>query len=134
MDVSIIALNKSNKKIEWAGANRPLLIVDPKGEMQRIEGDKFPVGGIQIQEKRCFKTHTVQADDGTMAYLFSDGYADQFGGEKGKKFMLRRFHSLLADIHLMTADEQQAALRHTFEDWKQNHEQVDDVLIAGIQL
>lgn len=134
MDVSIIALNKSNKKIEWAGANRPLLIVDPKGEMQRIEGDKFPVGGIQIQEKRCFKTHTVQADEGSMAYLFSDGYADQFGGEKGKKFMLRRFHSLLADIHLMTADEQQAALRHTFEDWKQNHEQVDDVLIAGIQL
>ena len=69
-----------------------------------------------------------------MAYLFSDGYADQFGGLKGKKFMLRRFHALLGDIHLMSAEEQQQALRQNFEDWRQNHEQVDDVLIVGIQL
>lgn len=133
MDVSIICLHRQGK-IKWAGANRPLLIIDPSGEVQRIEGDKFPLGGVQFQKERRFSTHEIVVERGSMAYLFSDGYADQFGGLKGKKFMLRRFHALLGDIHLMSAEEQQQALRQNFEDWRQNHEQVDDVLIVGIQL
>lgn len=133
MDVSIICLNKQGE-IEWAGANRPLLIVDTLGELLRLDGDKFPVGGVQIEMARSFTTRQIITEKGSMAYMFSDGYADQFGGEKGKKFMLRRFHALLGDIHLMSVDEQQQALKQNFEDWKQNHEQVDDVLIVGIQL
>jgi len=134
MDVSIICLHPKKQRTEWAGANRPLILLNPQGEMFRVEGDKFPVGGVQFEQSRTFTTQQITAEKGSMAYLFSDGYADQFGGERGKKFMLRRFHALLGDIHYMSADEQQQALRRTFEDWKQNHEQVDDVLIVGIQL
>ena len=133
MDVSIICLYPEGQ-IKWAGANRPLLIIDPSGELQRIEGDKFPLGGIQFQKQRRFSTHEIAVEKGSMAYMFSDGYVDQFGGLKGKKFMLRRFHALLGDIHLMSAEEQQLALRQNFEEWRQNHEQVDDVLIVGIEL
>ncbi len=66
--------------------------------------------------------------------MFSDGYPDQFGGEKGKKFMVKRFHDLLTEIHLMGAEEQRLHLKSEFEKWRQNHEQVDDVLIVGIEL
>jgi serine phosphatase RsbU (regulator of sigma subunit) len=69
-----------------------------------------------------------------MAYMFSDGYADQFGGEKGKKFMVKRFHDLLGTIHRKTAEEQRLALKNNFEEWRSNHEQVDDVLIVGIEI
>ena len=67
-----------------------------------------------------------------MAYLSSDGYADQFGGEKGKKFMVKRFHELLCQIHLHSPEEQKAELMKNFDQWRQNHEQVDDVLIVGV--
>jgi len=67
-----------------------------------------------------------------MAYLSSDGYADQFGGEKGKKFMVKRYHELLCKIHLYSPEEQKAELMKNFDQWRQNHEQVDDVLIVGV--
>jgi serine phosphatase RsbU (regulator of sigma subunit) len=67
-----------------------------------------------------------------MAYMFSDGYADQFGGEKGKKFMVKRFYDLLMDIHAKDIMDQKYLLLENLEKWKGNHEQVDDVLVIGI--
>jgi serine phosphatase RsbU (regulator of sigma subunit) len=69
-----------------------------------------------------------------MAYMFTDGYADQFGGERGKKFMVKRFHQLLMQIHLKSADDQRKELELSFDAWRHNHEQVDDVLIVGIEI
>jgi ligand-binding sensor domain-containing protein/serine phosphatase RsbU (regulator of sigma subunit) len=134
MDVSIISINDSKKEIKWAGANRPLVIVDKDGELTKLDGNKFPIGGAQYDVDRKFTTQAVNPSKVSMAYMFSDGYADQFGGERGKKYMVKRFHDLLSTIHLKNAEEQKAALKNSFEAWRLNHEQVDDVLIVGIEI
>ena len=134
MDVSIIAINDKKADIKWAGANRPLILIDNKSEFSKYDGNKFPVGGAQLDNERVFTTHQIITKAPSMAYMFSDGYADQFGGEKGKKFMVKRFHDLLSNIHLKTADEQRVELKNNFEDWRKSHEQVDDVLIVGIEI
>jgi len=134
MDVSIIAINDTKKEIKWAGANRPLVMVNKDGELSKLDGNKFPIGGAQYDVNRSFTTHAVNPATAAMAYMFSDGYADQFGGEKGKKFMVKRFHELLGGIHLKSAEEQRTELKKHFEDWRANHEQVDDVLIVGIEI
>jgi ligand-binding sensor domain-containing protein/serine phosphatase RsbU (regulator of sigma subunit) len=134
MDVSIITINDKAKEIKWAGANRPLVIVNTDGELVKLDGNKFPIGGAQYDVNRTFTTRTVNVNKVSMAYMFSDGYADQFGGEKGKKFMVKRFHDLLGTIHLKSAEEQRLELKKHFEQWRLNHEQVDDVLIVGIEI
>lgn len=134
MDVSIITINDARNEIKWAGANRPLVIVNKNGELSKLDGNKYPIGGAQYDVNRSFTTHTVNAAKASMAYMFSDGYADQFGGEKGKKFMVKRFHELLGSIHLKSAEEQRMELKSHFEQWRHNHEQVDDVLIVGIEI
>lgn len=134
MDVSIITINDEKREVKWAGANRPLILIDANGSLTKYDGDKFPVGGAQFDINRVFTTKTVDVKMASMAYMFSDGYADQFGGDKGKKFMVKRFHDLLTTIHLHTAEEQRNVLLNHFEQWRQNHEQVDDVLIVGIEI
>lgn len=134
MDVSIISINDSKKVIKWAGANRPLVILNKSGELSKYDGNKFPIGGAQYDVNRTFLTREIIVNEASMAYMFSDGYPDQFGGEKGKKFMVKRFHDLLAEIHLLSAEEQQSRLKNEFENWRKNHEQVDDVLIVGIEI
>lgn len=134
MDVSLIAISNDQKDIRWAGANRPLVLVNRENELSKLDGNKFPVGGAQLDQDRQFTSHRVKPNGPSMAYMFSDGYADQFGGDKGKKFMVKRFHDLLMTIHQLPAEEQRAALKKNFDDWRANHEQVDDVLIVGIEV
>ena len=134
MDVSLITINDQAKEVKWAGANRPLVMIDANGVFSKYDGNKFPVGGAQSDANRSFTSHVIPVVLSTMAYMFSDGYADQFGGEKGKKFMVKRFHELLNDIHLLPAEEQRNALEKNFDSWRNNHEQVDDVLIVGIEI
>jgi serine phosphatase RsbU (regulator of sigma subunit) len=92
------------------------------------------VGGAQLNSERVFKTNVLNTGVAAMAYMTSDGYADQFGGEKGKKFMVKRFHDLLQTIHLLPADEQRRLLQENFDAWRSNHEQVDDVLVVGLEI
>jgi serine phosphatase RsbU (regulator of sigma subunit)/ligand-binding sensor domain-containing protein len=134
MDVSMITINDEKKEVKWAGANRPLVLIDAEGNTSKYDGNKFPVGGAQLDIDRVFTTHTIPIKIASMAYMFSDGYADQFGGDKGKKFMVKRFHSLLTTIHRHPAEEQRRVLYDNFMQWRQNHEQVDDVLIVGIEI
>lgn len=134
MDVSLIAISNDNKDIRWAGANRPLVLVSKTNELVKYDGNKFPVGGAQLDHNRQFTSNRIKPDGPCMAYMSSDGYADQFGGDKGKKFMVKRFHDLLMTIHQLPAEEQRLALKKSFDDWRANHEQVDDVLIVGIEI
>lgn len=134
MDVSIISIRSTTNEVKWAGANRPLVIVNKNSALTKLDGNKYPIGGAQYDVNRSFLTHTITVEQGSMAYMFSDGYADQFGGEKGKKFMVKRFHELLSAIHLKSAEAQREELRNHFEQWRANHEQVDDVLIVGIEI
>lgn len=134
MDVSIISINDKLGEIKWAGANRPLVLINAEGNMVKYDGNKYPVGGAQIDVKRVFTTHTIKKGAPTMAYMFTDGYADQFGGDKGKKFMVKRFNELLLNIYLRNTEEQKRELENNLEQWRQNHEQVDDVLVVGIAI
>ena len=131
MDVSLIAVNYTDKIVKWAGANRPLVLINTAGEYFKYDGNKFPVGGAQLDTNRQFTTHQINVTN-AMAYMFSDGYADQFGGEKGKKYMVKKFNDLLMVIYHTSPEVQRAELEKSFEQWKLNHEQVDDVLVVGI--
>jgi serine phosphatase RsbU (regulator of sigma subunit) len=136
MDCSIITLPIDTGKgpVYWAGANRPLVLIDAQGSLVKYDGNKYPVGGVQVDINRKFSTHEIKPELSSMVYMFSDGYADQFGGDKGKKYMVKRFHNLLTNIHLRSPEEQKKELELSFEQWRQNHEQVDDVLVVGIAI
>lgn len=132
MDVSLISIHSISGKVNWAGANRPLIVIDKAGTLTKHEGDKYPIGGAQLDGNRQFNTKSINYEPNSMAYMFSDGYADQFGGEKGKKFMVKRFYDLLLEIHSKDIMDQKYLLLENLEKWKGNHEQVDDVLVIGI--
>ncbi|MFN8116928.1 MAG: two-component regulator propeller domain-containing protein [Bacteroidia bacterium] len=134
MDVSILAINTETRECHWAGAFRSLVIVDNNGDLEKIEGNKYPVGGAQLDSDRIFTTHTLHLQKNDCLYMFTDGYADQFGGQKGKKFMVKQFHDNLKSIHQYSIVEQQKELDRQFNDWKGGFEQVDDVLVIGIKL
>jgi len=134
MDVSLLAIHTTTHQVTWAGANRPLVLVNAEGALSRLEGNKFPVGGVQAEINREFNTHQVVTEGRVMTYMFSDGYADQFGGEKGKKFMVKRLHETLCKIHNLPANDQRDWLDKEFEAWRGELEQVDDVLVVGIEI
>lgn len=131
MDASILVLHPDGN-IQWAGAYRPIVIIKYNGQIQKIEGDKYPIGGVQINPDRQYTLHTLQIEKGDAIYLFSDGYADQFGGDKGKKMMMKRFVELLQQVHTRPVNEQKQILEQFFYQWKGSHDQVDDVLVIGI--
>jgi ligand-binding sensor domain-containing protein/serine phosphatase RsbU (regulator of sigma subunit) len=133
MDVSMISVNEKSGEIFWAGAFRPVVIVRADGSLEKVDGDKYSVGGAQTNVNRKFHTHKLNLNQQDAIYLYSDGYADQFGGEKGKKYMVKRFNELLCSIHTYDMQEQQNVLLKAFEEWRGLHEQIDDVLVVGIR-
>ena len=134
MDVSILALNTESKECRWAGAFRSLVIVYKNGALEKLEGNKYPVGGAQLDTQRIFTTQKLKLNEDDCLYMFTDGYADQFGGSKGKKFMVKQFHDNLKSIHSYSVADQQKHLENQLNDWKGNLEQIDDVLVIGIKM
>lgn len=131
MDGVLICVDKSSGEIAYAAANnKPLLIT--ASQVIELPGDKMPIG---IGEKKDdFTTHTISYAKGDRLYLFTDGFADQFGGEKGKKFKHKQLQQLIADINNKSSTEKKEILNQTFENWRGSLEQVDDVCIAGLAL
>lgn len=134
MDVSILAINTETRVCFWAGAFRSLVVISNENQFEKIEGNKYPVGGAQSGANKLFATHSRVLKENDMLYMFTDGYADQFGGEKGKKFMAKRFHDHLISIHHLDIVQQKIALENQFNLWKGNCDQVDDVLVIGIKV
>jgi ligand-binding sensor domain-containing protein/serine phosphatase RsbU (regulator of sigma subunit) len=134
MDVSIIAINTETNECLWSGAFRSLVIINNDNKLEKIEGNKYSVGGSQLNSNRVFTTHlrTLQPNDAI--YMFTDGYADQFGGPKGKKFMAKRFYQSLKQINKLDIHHQSQELENQFNDWKGIQEQVDDVLVVGLKI
>ena len=102
--------------------------------MIQTKGDKFPIGAFLDETPQKFTNNKIQLIADDIIYIFSDGYADQFGGEHGKKFMYKRFRDLLLDIYKKDIKEQKQILDDTIEKWKNNLEQVDDILIIGLRV
>ena len=132
MDMSFCIINSRNTQVQYAGAYRPLYIVR-KGELSTIMPDKVSIGGISPEEKFQFEDHWLQLEDGDFLLVCSDGYADQFGSEFGKKLGRRNFANLIIEASKMdNADEMAKFLYDKHIEWRGNLEQVDDISIVGI--
>jgi serine phosphatase RsbU (regulator of sigma subunit)/soluble cytochrome b562 len=133
MDIALCSLDYETRTLTYAGAFNPLFIAR-KGEVLITKADKFPIGSFLDGAVKEFTEHEIQLEENDMVYVFSDGYQDQFGGSKGKKFMVRRFRELLAKISSKDPDDQHDILEKNFAEWKGKEEQVDDILIIGVRV
>lgn len=140
MDIALCSLNEDATILEYAGANRPLWIFrkNKTGEeaFEMIKANKFPIGGLEMENevKRTFTNHTINVEKGDIIYIFSDGYADQFGGPKGKKYMVGSMQKFVTEITKKPIKEQERLLLKNFLDWKGSLEQIDDVLVIGFRI
>ncbi len=134
MDISLISMLPDDDRvtIKWAGANNPLWYIEDVC-LKEIEPDKQAIGR-GYSKPRPFKTTTLSLKRGTAIYLFSDGFADQFGGLKNKKFTYKQLKEKLTQISPLTMDLQKKELEKTFNQWKSDQEQIDDVLVLGFRL
>ncbi|MBV6404100.1 MAG: SpoIIE family protein phosphatase [Flavobacteriales bacterium] len=131
MDMALCVYDPATRSLEYAGANCPLYLVRDR-EVIQYTPNKTPIGGFELHGQP-FTDHHIQLREGDGVYIFSDGYADQFGGPKGKKFLYRRFRELLVAISNEPLEAQRRALLEAFMDWKGAHEQVDDILVIGMR-
>lgn len=129
MDISLLAKNLSTNEIAWSGAHNPLWVIE-NNVLQEIKPDKQPIG--KSENTVPFKTHRIQASASAILYLFTDGYADQFGGDKGKKFKAAQLKELLLSLCAQSMAEQKQVIEQTFESWRGSLEQVDDVCVIGV--
>lgn len=149
MDISLCSIDTKKNEIQFAGAIQHICIVRNAGRIdpekigtskpsqpfiEDIESDPFSIGGIDIKAgKAHFTNHTFQMQKNETIYLFSDGFEDQFGGEKNKKFSSDRFKNLLLNIHQLEMTKQEEIFNKTFEEWKGDSKQIDDILVIGIR-
>lgn len=132
MDVGLAAVDWTNMELEFAGANNPLYIIR-KGELTEIKGTKQPIGAY-LQEQKSFENNRFKLEKGDEVYLLTDGFADQFGGGKGKKFRYKQLKDALISVHGLPMDEQRRRMNEIFYDWKGDHDQTDDVCLIGFRI
>ncbi|MEQ8625231.1 MAG: tetratricopeptide repeat protein [Vicingaceae bacterium] len=154
MDIALCRLNRKTNELVFAGANNPLYIVRKAEDnidanplpssasrqevdnsthcLFEIKADKQPIG--KYEYRTSFKSHSVQLTKGDSLYIFSDGYADQFGGKKGKKFMYKPFKRLITELAGLKMRAQEKKLFYAFDKWKGDLEQIDDVCVMGVRI
>jgi len=128
----LCSINRKNFRTEFSGAKLPIYYVQ-NDTFHQLKGDRYSVGSAQIKEK-YFTCQKLELKKGDTIYFSSDGFQDQFGGDKDKKFMKARFRDLLASIHHLPMEEQFNQINKTYHQWKGNFQQTDDILIIGIRL
>ncbi len=129
MDTSLCAYFPQQRKLQWAGANNPLWIVR-NNEIIEYKPDKQPIG--KYENRKPFTNHEIELQEGDNIYIFSDGYQDQFGGEKGKKLTKKGLRNILLSIQNKNMQEQHVALFNYHHQWKGKEEQVDDICVIGV--
>ena len=132
MDMSLCKYNPKTNNVEFAGAYNSLIHVS-QDELITIKGDNQPVS-IHYAKSKSFTKKEIKVKKGDMLYLSSDGFQDQFGGLKDKKYMALRFKSFLKNISINTSQEQLSLLKEEFNSWKGDSEQIDDVCVMGIRI
>jgi ligand-binding sensor domain-containing protein/serine phosphatase RsbU (regulator of sigma subunit) len=134
MDVAFCSIDKKNMILEFAGAFNPLYLIRDN-KITEIKGDRFAIGLDETNFKeQTFKNHLIPIQQGDIIYIFSDGFADQFGGPDGKKYKYRRFRHLLLNLHRLPMDKQHEILENNVMEWRGQQEQVDDILVIGIKI
>ena len=132
MDVAFCILHKNRKTLEFSGAYNSLFLFQG-GELREYRADRMPIG-IYYGEKETFTNYVIDIQKGDTIYLFSDGFADQFGGPKGSKYMKYNLKNLLAEIYFKPMAEQRVILESEFAKWKGRASQIDDVTILGVKI
>jgi len=130
MDLALICYNKKTNVLEFAGGYNPLIMIR-NGELEEIKADRFPIGMTTIHTDKKFTNHEIKVQKGDSFYIFSDGYADQFGGEDGRKFRKKNMKDLLLSIQDIPMKNQGAKLEEHILDWMKNHDQIDDMVFIG---
>ena len=131
MDVSLVVIDRQLNVMEYAGAYNPLIIIRD-GEIIEYKADKMPIGKHEGEEK-TFTNHRIRLQDKDMLYLFSDGFADQFGGFDGSKYKVKPFKRLLQQISREETGKQKELLEHELKEWMGQTDQLDDILVMGIR-
>jgi serine phosphatase RsbU (regulator of sigma subunit) len=118
--------------IEFAGANNALYLVRDK-QITEYKGDKMPIGSY-LEDNKKFTSQKIALQPNDVVYLSTDGFADQFGGQKGKKFKYKQLEELLVNVSILPIEQQKEKLETKFTEWKMNFEQTDDVSVIGIKV
>jgi serine phosphatase RsbU (regulator of sigma subunit) len=135
MDISLCSIDKSNSELKWAGANNPLWIISNTFNdlrLKEFKPDKQPIG--IYENTKPFTTHTISINKSDTIYLFSDGFVDQFGGDKGKKYKVGKFREFILSIQHSPITEQKELFETELKNWMGDHEQVDDICIVGVRI
>lgn len=134
MDIVMLVIDNTTKQLQFAGARNPLIIVQ-NGELREVSGDIYSINGHRKNNLPIeFTTHTIDISEPTTCYMYSDGFQDQFGGERGKKFMKRRFKNLLHEISGRAMPNQYHVLSNALDVWMKSYDQMDDILVMGLKL
>lgn len=131
MDISLCYLDRSKNELKWSGANNPLWIIR-NGSLIEYRPNKQPIGKVDAPVP--FVTQTIQVQKNDLLYLFTDGYADQFGGEKGKKYKASSLQELLISNCKLSMEDQKRAVEKSLSEWQGEIDQVDDILVMGIKI
>ena len=132
MDIALCKINLESLKLEYSGAYNPVYIISENGNLVTTDATKQPVGRFITHDNFKVSNHTLHKKD--RVYLFTDGYPDQFGGAKNKKFMHKNFRNLLIENFQKPMSEQEISIEQTLENWKGDAEQVDDICVVGITI
>ncbi|MFI5149688.1 MAG: SpoIIE family protein phosphatase [Bacteroidia bacterium] len=140
MDMTLVAIDLENKKMQFAGANNPVFVIR-KHELIELKGDKQPIGSDSDELKKPFTNTSFDLQTGDCIYLFTDGFTDQFGGPRGKKFKISQFKECLLSMQSRPMKEQKIMLDNRIEEWKAfpnpaggMYEQVDDIMVIGLRV
>lgn len=132
MDMCLCVWNKIDNTLEFAGANNPIWLVR-NSEIVEFKANKMPIGNY-TEKLVPFTSEVIQLQKGDTIYLITDGYADQFGGPKGKKFKYSPLQELLLNNNHLSMQEQKVVFDKSFDDWKAHYEQIDDVSLIGVRI
>ncbi|MFN8257940.1 MAG: SpoIIE family protein phosphatase [Bacteroidales bacterium] len=132
MDIALCIFDLKEMKLYFSGANNPIILISDN-VINEVKGDRMPVGIYAGKEKE-FVSHEISIKKGSMVYLFSDGIVDQFGGNDGRKFLLKNLRHLLLEISNEPVEKQKILLESALDNWKKSYDQLDDILVIGIKV
>ncbi|HAA15690.1 MAG TPA: hypothetical protein DCE41_29875 [Cytophagales bacterium] len=134
MDAAVVVIDRQKNELQFAGARNPLLLIR-EGEAELVKGDRFSIGGRkESHDKEYYQTHSFPIQKGMTAYIYSDGFQDQFGGPDNRKFLSRKFREMLVDLHPQPMADQAEILSMRLAEWQGDHHQTDDILVMGFRL
>ncbi len=133
MDMALVVIDKDKNEMQFTGAKNPLIYIQD-GELTQVKANKFPIGGQQREEQRIFSKTIVDISKPTTLYLFTDGYQDQTGGPRKRKFMTKNFRQMLHEVSPHPMDKQKEILESILREWQGEMDQIDDILVIGVKL